>query len=169
MPLRRIKFYLASGSLVLLLLSVAVLAWGILAPTRDLSPAQPPPSVTPRSMTDNGSDALPPLDEFTLLCQRKLQSPLYDPPPEPVAVEEAPPEPVRLPPLQITLLGTIVEPDRTVAMFATQGGHIELTRIGQTVSNAPNGPKVIDITADEVVVEYDGQQRTMVVRQGSQP
>lgn len=168
MPLRRIKFYLASGSLVLLLLSAAVLAWGILAPTRDLSPAQPSSSAT-RSMTDTGPDTLPPLDEFTLLCQRKLQSPLYDPPPEPVAVEEASPEPVRLPPLQITLLGTIVEPDRTVAMFATQGGHIELTRIGQTVSNAPNGPKVIGITADEVVVEYDGQQRTMVVRQGSQP
>lgn len=70
-----------------------------------------------------------PLEDYTVICKRPLRRPLYDPKPQPE------PEPEK-PKLNLTLLGTAVEPGFTYAMFQTSGREQKLVTVGQTIEGA---------------------------------
>ena len=63
--------------------------------------------------------------------------------------------------LNVKLLGTILEPGNTLAMFATPQGKIELRRVGEMVGGTATD--VVKIQRREVVVRYQGKLVTLAV------
>jgi len=143
----------------------AALAWGWLD-----SPELPPVSTERADMAKkqaaesrDSASSVPDLDRFAAVWSREMQRPLYDPPPE-----QPPPPPPDPPPkpLNIRLLGTMLEPDRRAAMFAVAGEGISVRELGQTVNNGSGDAKILQIEADRVVLEYAGQQRVLTLETG---
>ena len=52
------------------------------------------------------------------------------------------------------LIGTILEPDRTVAMFSTAAGKIEFKRVGESVGTQAARAEVVEIQRNRVLVRY---------------
>ena len=90
--------------------------------------------------------------------ERDLQGPLWDPPPVP---EPPPPVPPPPPPLRLRLLGTVVEPGRSRAIFMTGSNEIVFAGVGQTLENA----EVEAIERDGVRVHYLEESRTLTVEE----
>lgn len=91
------------------------------------------------------------LRDFQTIWHRPLQQPLYDPPkPDP----EPAPEP---PPLELRLLGTVIEPQRTQAILLTGDGHMVFKSLGETIK----GARITQIESEQVTVEY--HQRTLTL------
>jgi hypothetical protein len=113
-----------------------------------------PPITTTTKETKHASPDRPAeakLDEFAQLWNRPLRRALYDPPPPK-------PEVKQLPPLQIELAGTIIEPANSMAIIRSQQGRTEYKRVGDTVGPPDGLGKIVEIGANEVVVER-GQER----------
>jgi hypothetical protein len=117
------------------------------------------PTQTPKLNTEIVSAAktrFPSRDEVLKLCDRPLRRPLYDPPPPK-------PEVKQLPPLQVELVGTIVEDTNSVALVKTEKGNVEYKRIGDEVGPVEGPAKVIEIKLDEVVLERAAERITLNV------
>jgi hypothetical protein len=122
------------------------IAWAIYLPC-ELPASQNPPAT--HALSDPVI-AAPSMSQFAGLADLDLRRPLYDaPPPPPVRIAAAP----VIPPLSITLAGTIVEPGHSQAMIKTTEGKIELKSIGQTSGQAT----VLRIDDGSVTVQYYGK------------
>jgi len=75
-----------------------------------------------------------------------------------VAASSAPP-----PPLEIELLGTIIESNHSTALFSLPGGEVQFCSVGETVGKSPNQAKVQEILGDEVTLVYRDQSVTLQV------
>lgn len=147
---------------------------------------QTPETIVPRhtkstisSPTTNmqpGTDPTTQQDQSQFLSattQIRLQRPLYDPPkPKPVVpkiVRQPPapkpkpiPQPVA-PKVELSLLGTLIENDRAVAIVADANGVIDQKRIGDTLNLQPSGVVVEDIQSGAVVVSHKGKRLTFSI------
>lgn len=74
------------------------------------------------------------LDDLAVIWKRNLRGPLFDPPPEPVK----PTEPARL---VLSLVGTVVEPDRSYAVFRLADSSTVVKPVGAQV----DGFDVVDV------------------------
>ena len=82
-----------------------------------------------------------------------LRRPLVDPPkPVAAAATQAP-----APPLTVKLTGTVIEQGRSLAMFVTAAGKIELRGVGEVIE----GAKVTEITDEGVRIEHNGRSVMM--------
>jgi hypothetical protein len=85
------------------------------------------------------------------LAEQRLRAPLYDPPPAPEPVPE-PPKPDPPPRVDLRLVGTIIEKDRSRAVLAAPDGRTEIRGAGEKVTSAPGQVIVADVSADRVVL-----------------
>jgi len=106
-----------------------------------------------------------------------LQQTLHDPPPPPpkakpqpkpavVRRSTPPPPPVRL---DWTLLGTIIEPQRRVAILADASGKTDIRAVGEEVDLAPAGVLVQQVDSAAVTLERRGTRSTLRLKQDFSP
>ncbi|MCC9599468.1 hypothetical protein LOC67_02765 [Stieleria sp. JC731] len=103
-----------------------------------------------------------------------IQKPLYDPP-KVVAKPSAPArvvqKPVVRPPakpkLDWTLIGTIIEPNKRVAIISDASGKTVIRSEGEAVALSPTGARVASIASNKVTLEIDGQQASLKLRKAS--
>lgn len=93
----------------------------------------------------------PSREELVALSSVRLRRPLYDPPPPRPVVKE-------LPPLQVEVLGTILEDTNSVALVRGAQGGMEYKRVGDSVGPADSPAKLIEISGTAITVER-GQER----------
>lgn len=93
----------------------------------------------------------------------KLTRTLYDappPPPKPVVVTPSPkpvPKPIRPPKLELTLVGTIIEPDSRIAMISDVTGKVDIKGVGEPLELSPEGVTVQEIKSEQVTLRYNGK------------
>jgi hypothetical protein len=138
--------------------SIAVVVWAVRAPL-------------PSDATDNRSSGMPSSataaeveltvgpsrEDFAQLCNQPLRRVLYDPPPPKPEVRE-------LPPLDIELLGTILEGENSMAMVRSQQGQVEYKRTGDSLGPTEAPANILEITGDAIVLERSGERVTLKVR-----
>jgi hypothetical protein len=95
-------------------------------------------------------------EDFAQLCDRPLRRPLYDPPPPK-------PEVRQLPPLQVELLGTILEGENSMAILRSEQGQVEYRRKGDSVGPADSPAKLVEIQGDAVLLDRAEERITLKV------
>ncbi len=99
-----------------------------------------------------------------------LRRPLYDPPPPkpkvkpsppPAPVVNKPPPPTAAPRLEITLVGTIIEANNSLAIVADAAGEFDVKGEGQSLELSPEGITVAKIESERVTVRYKGKESTI--------
>lgn len=103
------------------------------------------------------------------IAMRSLRGPLYDPPPmasrPPTSAPrpQPPPQP-RTPPvarLNLRLVGTIIDADRSVAIVSDSSGKLDVKSRGETLELSPAGITIDAITSQAVTLTYQGRQSTI--------
>lgn len=102
-----------------------------------------------------------------------LLKPLYDPPKpppqkprtEPKVVRTPTPPPVKMPRLDWTLDGTIIDPQRSVAILTDTTGKTDIRAVGEQVELSPPGVLVRKIDSDTVTLEVRGKESTLQLKQ----
>jgi hypothetical protein len=154
--LRLKKLALALATFGCLVGAGAVLNWG-LSPTVPVNPGTAAMVKRTTVNTHPLDTAEPTPQDFLQLWGRPLRRPLYDPPPPKPEVKE-------LPPLQLELLGTIIEPPNSIAIIRSGQGSSEYKRIGDQLGPADSPASLIEIGPSEIVVERSGQRITLGVQ-----
>jgi len=154
--IRKLCFALATG--LCLAGAAAILAWGTkpLAPLATAAAQSATHVATSRELAAT-HDREPTRDDFASLWDRPLRRALYDPPPPPPVVRE-------LPPLGVELLGTIIEPDNSMALVRSEQGSVEYKRVGDIVGPVDSPASVVEIGAESIIVERAEERITLGVR-----
>ncbi len=107
------------------------------------------------------------------IAARTLQGPLFDPPPpppptpkpkpkpEPKPTVEEKPSPPKPPTLEITLVGTIIEAEQSLAIVADAGGEFDVKGVGESLELSPQGITIKTIEPERVTVSYQGRESTI--------
>lgn len=101
------------------------------------------------------------------MAARPLRAPLYDPPPAPVPTKEQPvPAAPPQPQLDLTLVGTIIEENRSIAILSDASGQFDVKGIGESLELTPPGVTVESIESEQVTLQFqDGESVESVVVQ----
>jgi hypothetical protein len=103
------------------------------------------------------------------LAMRSLRGPLYDPP----TVAQRPPTPAPKPPptppprveskprLDLRLVGTIINADRSVAIVSDASGNLDVKGRGETLELSPPGITIDAIDSQAITLSYQGRQSTI--------
>jgi hypothetical protein len=122
-------------------------------------------SQVPSTVRENGATTSQTATSLDLsFASRPLRRPLQDPPPPP-----PPPEPVpqlveeRTPPpkLDVTLVGTIIQPDQSLAIVADSSGAFDVKGIGQALELSTQGIIVQRIEPEQVTLRF--QDRDTII------
>ena len=156
---RRLLWLLADG---LFAASLAILAFGLTRPlaTAEISDAIEPAPRVP-SARSSEAPATPPKSEpdreaMLHLASRDYRQMLFDPP------EAPPPEAQPPPPLPaFRLVGTVLNPDRPLAMIADERGRITLKTIGDRIGEANNVTVITAIEADLIRLRHNDREATV--------
>jgi type II secretory pathway component PulC len=107
------------------------------------------------------SDNLQSFDER--IAARTLRGPLYDSPAAPsVPVARPKPTPTpQQPKLDLTLVGTIIEANQSIAILSDSAGQFDVKGIGESLELLPAGVTVQKIEAEQVTLQYQGRQSTV--------
>lgn len=104
-----------------------------------------------------------PFDER--IAAQTLRGPLYDPPSAPAAPVERPkptPAPTpQQPKLDLTLVGTIIEANQSIAILSDSSGQFDVKGIGESLELLPAGVTVENIEAEQVTLQYQGRRSTV--------
>ena len=105
---------------------------------------------------------------------RSLRGPLYDPPPPdppkpPVAREPAPKPPARKPKLELTLVGTIIDSDQSLAIVSDATGKFDIKGVGDSLELTPEGVQIQEIASEQVKLEYQGNESTLRLEKIEKP
>ncbi len=160
---RRCLGMLAAG---LLAGSVGAVGWSVSGIPTELEAASPSQSMTPPTEVPIPTTSSPPDESF---AARRLRQPLYDPPapaptpappktPAPRVVEAPPPRP---PKLDVTLVGTLIESDKRLAIVADASGEFDVKGIGENLELSPLGITVEKIESERVTLRYQGRESTI--------
>jgi hypothetical protein len=153
LSLRFKKFCFASASCACLMAAGAIIDWG-LKPNRAIQANAPTAHRNSTTAVVANTVDNPTLKEFAQYWERPLRRALYDPPlPKP--------EVKQLPPLQLELLGTIIEPPNSMAIVRTEQGLTEYKRVGDTVGPADGPAKIVEIGPSEIVMERTSERVTL--------
>lgn len=122
-----------------------------------------------------GESAPAPTAGVDAVLLRSLRAPLYDPPPAP---PKAPtnvrpvkrPKPTPPPRLNLTLVGTIIDPDQSLAIVADADGNFDVKGVGDSLELQPAGVQIGHIEAEVITLQYQGKEETIRLdRDASQP
>jgi type II secretory pathway component PulC len=154
---RRCLTTLAGG---LLLAAVGAVAWSVsgIAPTAKTA-TEGVPSLA-NALDDSFSQRT--LSDAEL--NMALRHPLTDPPPpkpRPVAPRVVAPAPQPPPKLQLTLVGTIIESGKSLAIIADSQGAFDVKGVGESLELSPAGVSVQRIDSEQVELQYQGKTSTV--------
>ena len=162
--MRRWRYLLIFLAGVMLLGSVLLPAWALLTPINETLDAVADRSGSRNPTSSTQQRRLPELAQMQDLWSRPLRAPLFDPPVDVSTVETTPEDAPRH---QFSLLGTMIEKDRPVALFVSDG-HIVTRGIGQTIDDSEDGPRVLDITPGAAVVLVRGERVSIEIERTAQ-
>ena len=155
MQVQRLRICLWLAGTLLYVSAGLVLAWGWLSP--GFAARRPAASRSPRTsrgeIPTNNTPSLT-LQDFERVYSRQLRRPLFDVPSPVVKPVVKRPTTKKQESLKMKLIGTILEPDRTVAMFSTAAGKIEFKRVGESVGTQAARAEVVEIQRNRVLVRY---------------
>ena len=102
------------------------------------------------------------------VAAQSLRGPLYDPPPPAPPRPQppprvAPPKVQAAPKLDVTLVGTISEPDQSMAIIADATGNFDIKGVGEPLELTPQGMVVETIDSEQVTLKYQGRESTVVL------
>lgn len=142
------------------LAGIAALAWGLFWPCRIPPPAQKR-SLAEKQMplSNSAKVALDSMADWPQLWARALRRPLVDKPA--AAATQSAIQAKPLVPLNVVLVGTIVEEGHSRAMLSTAAGVVEVLGIGETVGGATGGAEIVEIQSNSVVLRYRGELTTV--------
>ena len=139
---------------VLALAVAAVLAY----PFMPLAEPEPPPP-PPRVGDGPGGGLLqgaPPLSAYDVIFERNLRQPLSD---RAVAQKDPIGQPPP-PPLKLVLIGTVIEPQNSFAIFSVPGGASKTVAVGEKVE----GAELVTVTAKTATLRHQGKPVTLSIR-----
>jgi type II secretory pathway component PulC len=102
-----------------------------------------------------------PLDDRVVA--QSLRGPLYDPPPPtapPLVPRRESASPSRSQ-LDLTLVGTIIESDQSLAILADSSGKFDVKGIGESLELSPQGVTLQGIESEQVTIQYQGRKSTV--------
>lgn len=103
--------------------------------------------------------SIPSAAQWTALGELDLRRRLFDP----VAVVREEPPPPPPPPMTVRLVGTIVEPGQSLAIFTTRGGSTQIISPGQTLEDIT----LLEVEAKQVTIQRFGQTLTLKLENAS--
>lgn len=128
------------------------------------------------SPTNTQIGILPPSEDATTgeasfdpgLLAMSLRDPLEDPKPVPPR-REPPPRvvPPRKPPaapkLNLTLLATIIDSQKSLAIIADASAMFEVKGVGESLELSPPGVSIVSIESGQVTLAHNGKESTLIV------
>ncbi|MGI9474028.1 MAG: hypothetical protein ACR2NZ_20985 [Rubripirellula sp.] len=105
------------------------------------------------------------------VAAQSLRGPLYDPPPPPPPRPQPPPrveptKPKAVPKLDVTLVGTIIEADQSMAIIADATGKFDIKGVGEPLELTPKGMIVGNIESEQVTLKFEGRESTVKLERG---
>ncbi len=161
MSFRRVRFSLPLITVAFGIASVAVIAWAIRWPYDRRALATAATATPGRGDRPAEASALP-LSKFEPIWKLDLRRPLADtlaPAPATTPAVAA----ARTPPPGMKLAGTIIEPERSLALLVGASGKVELKSIGDRFA----GAEVLQIDPGAVTLQHNGQP--LILRIGKEP
>ncbi len=153
---RRTLTTLAAG---LLLGAVGAIGWSISGIDSSEDQIAASPQVTKPIISADG-DA----DASDAALNLALRRPLVDPPPpapKPVQPRPPVPAPPPAPGLQLTLVGTIIESENSLAIIADASGAFDVKGVGESLELSPPGVSVKRIESEQVELQFGGKTSTV--------
>lgn len=144
--------------------AAGILAWSLADIENEVRVNAAASSVTPPSPA--GSDDAERNGDASL-ASRLLRQALYDPPPPPVQPTPPPapkvvrPVPTAEPKPEVTLVGTIIEPEQRLAIVADATGEFDVKGIGEALELTPAGMTIVQIDSEQITLRYQGRQSTI--------
>jgi hypothetical protein len=168
MTVRQRKKALAFSAAILGVLALLVLVVGLSLPAR-IAAREAEPGIDVPGADDAANDAQAEaaaaeasrqaLAELQRLCRADLRRPLYDPP---SAAGPSPGGPTTQA-LTLSLIGTVIEPGHSMAMFRKPAGGTVFCAVGESVDDAGGPVKVLGVDEDKVTVEFAGRTRELAL------
>jgi hypothetical protein len=165
MNVRQTRFSIHVATGVTLFATLGVIGWGIFTP---LATSEPDRSTSvPRVAKLNEADPTEPPSYASMKhWNRNLRGPLQDvvvkaPVKVKPPVKKAPP--VRKEPIDITLVGTMLEAGNEMGLFADASGKEYLGTVGETLQLKPSGIRIETIDSRTAVVSHGGQRTTLQI------
>lgn len=161
---------LSLGALGLALATGAVLVGGFLLPVEvqaesvqgpDKNSGSETSSQGPRSRPDPMAEVYQQLQQ---LASRPLRQELEEPKEPTPAQQRGRPRPT----LSISLVGTALEPDNSMAVFGKRDGSIQWVRLGETIETASGNVTLDRVTPTGVTVRFGGQAVELELPQAPQ-
>lgn len=159
MELQKQKRWLSITTACLLLCSAAVVPWAVSAideSTPQVASSKSPTDVVPE-ISPNADLAI-----SAAVTKRKLRQPLHDPEPTPPAPPKPTPPPAPrpkpAPKLTLSLVGTIIEANNSLAIIADADGQFDVKGIGETLEILPAGIVITKIQAEQVTLSHQGKK-----------
>lgn len=164
MELQRQRQYLTLATVCLLVLSAGMVYWSVSAIDESGFVL---PRVQPSPTTGSNTTGKTEFKITTTMTQRKLRAPLYDPEPAPPVstkpVVPAAPRPKPEPKLNLTLVGTIIESDKSLAIIADANGQFDVKGVGDTLEIDPDGIAITNIKSEQVTLTYRGKSTVLML------
>ena len=155
LSLRLRKLLMSLATCACFAAAVGIIAWGLNAP--DIAHLPIDVSGLEVETAVEEVERGPTKEDFAELCGRPLRRALYDPPPPA-------PEVKLLPPIQIELLGTIIEAQNSIAMVKSAQGNTEYKRVGDAIGPQESPAQLVEIRGDSIILERAGDRLTFQVR-----
>ena len=158
----RFKWLFRFGATVLLVGSLAMLAFACLTPPRVATSLANPRNgraAGPAAPAPTSGD-VPAESQWESLFTRRFQSPLFDPPPPP-------PPPVvdtTVPPPPIVVVATIVEPNGGSAMIQDETGNVMVVQVGDEFQAGGTTAKLVQVYPDRIEMEHAGKVLTVSLK-----
>ena len=164
MELQRQRQYLTLATVCLLVLSAGMVYWSVSAIDESETVL---PGVQPSPTTGSNTTKKTEFKITTTMTQRKLRAPLYDPEPDPPVstkpVVPAAPRPKPEPKLNLTLVGTIIESDKSLAIIADANGQFDVKGVGDNLEIDPDGIAITNIKSEQVTLTYRGKSTVLML------
>lgn len=165
MSARQTRFLLQVLSVALLLGSLLAIVWAALPPAPELAAVAAASTRKPAAEVVSS----PELDELARFWDRRLQGPLYDSAPLAVPAEELDQDGQQMQrqelatlPTEVTLVGTMREEGKSLAIFMHPDGKIDLKQAGESVAFPDGNMRVERIESSQVTLK--GDSRSLVLR-----
>ncbi|HBV64125.1 MAG TPA: hypothetical protein DEF45_14010 [Rhodopirellula sp.] len=169
MELQRQRHYLTLTTTCLLVFSAAIVAWSVSA----IDESSPQSANVQRGQVATPKFTHDP--ELTIpagMTKRQLRGPLYDPEPAPVSPPKPKPPVVNLPKtvpkLELSLVGTIIESNNSLAIIADANGGFDIKGVGETLELAPDGIVIRSIQSEQVILNHQGKATTLSLERKQQ-
>lgn len=151
-----------AGAVALVGAAVLAAVWAVWAPRDARADAGTADVARPMARSSAATRALP-LSSFEAVWDLKLQEPLFASAPRNLPAASNPAAAAA--PLALKLLGTIVEPGRSLAMLSTASGKPELRGVGEEI----DGAQILQIEQDRVTARHNGRPVTLELQQPKTP